>query len=293
MGVTKQGPFELPEHRIEAWLHSANPSGRPNSDVLRIYLNGMDVTRRPRNLLLLDFPHGISHEQASRYERPFEYLKSTVQPFRAARERDWFRNCWWELYAPRPEMRLALRPLQRYLVTPRVSKHRLFMWLDTVVLPDCQLFAFAYSDDHFFGILHSRPHETWARRQGTQVRERESGFRYTPTTCFETFPFPEPTDTQREAIASAAKELDELRSHWLNPPEWTRTEVLEFPGSADGPWKRYVDPATVDAAGHRHRPLSAFGSQGRGMCQAVEETDADEPVQRAADVARLGPSPLG
>ena len=70
--------------------------------------------------------------------------------------------------------------------------------------------------------------------------ERESGFRYTPTTCFETFPFPHPSPEQEAAIAAAAKELDELRNAWLNPPEWTREEVLEFPGSVDGPWARYV-----------------------------------------------------
>ncbi len=249
MGVTKQGPFDVSERQVEGWLSSGNPSGRPNSDVLRIYLNGMDITKRPRNSFLIDFPHGISQEEASRYELPFEYLKSTVQPFRAARTRNWFRESWWELYAPRPAMRLALRNSERYLVTPRVAKHRLFVWLDTVVLPDCQLFAFARSDDYFFGLVHSRIHEVWARSQGTQVRERESGFRYTPTSCFETFPFPEATDAQPDAISEAAKELDRLRSNWLNPPEWTRTEVLEFPGSVDGPWKRYVDPATVDERG--------------------------------------------
>ncbi|HEV8067414.1 MAG TPA: hypothetical protein VGP76_06740 [Planctomycetaceae bacterium] len=75
---------------------------------------------------------------------------------------------------------------------------------------------------------------------GTQVRERESGFRYTPTTCFETFTFPRPTIEQKNAIAAAAKELDTLRNNWLNPPEWVREEVLEFPGSVDGPWARYV-----------------------------------------------------
>jgi hypothetical protein len=75
---------------------------------------------------------------------------------------------------------------------------------------------------------------------GTQVRERESGFRYTPTTCFETFPFPQPTQEQRAAIAEAANELDRLRNNWQNPPEWTREEVLEFPGSVDGPWTRFV-----------------------------------------------------
>ena len=76
-----------------------------------------------------------------------------------------------------------------------------------------------------------------------------AGFRYTPTTCFETFPFPDPTAAQRAAIAEAARELDQLRNNWLNPPEWTRTEVLEFPGSLDGPWQRYLDPATVDDRG--------------------------------------------
>ena len=117
------------------------------------------------------------------------------------------------------------------------------MWLTAPTLPDCQLILFARSDDYFFGVLQSRVHEVWARALGTQVRERESGFRYTPTTCFETFPFPQPTAEQQAAIGEAAKELNELRENWLNPPEWTKEEILVFPGSVDGPWARYVhDP---------------------------------------------------
>ena len=64
-------------------------------------------------------------------------------------------------------------------------------------------------------------HELWARSQGTQLREVESGFRYTPTTTFETFPFPRPTAQQRAEIAEAAERLDTLRQGWLNPPENT------------------------------------------------------------------------
>src|SRR5690606_37595681 len=129
--------------------------------------------------------------------------------------------------------------------TTTVSKHRVFTWMEAPTLPDHQLIVFAREDDYFFGVLHSSIHERWARSQGTQLRERESGFRYTPKTCFETFPFPEPTNEQREAIAEAARELDRLRENWLNPPEWVRTEVLKFPGSVDGPWRRYIDPDTV------------------------------------------------
>lgn len=137
-------------------------------------------------------------------------------------------------------MRAALADKPRFLATPRVSKFRLFQWVTDCFLGDDRIYVFARSDDYFLGVIHSRIHEVWARSQGTQVRERESGFRYTPKTCFLTFPFPEPTDTQRAAIAAAAKDLDTLRNNWLIPPEWTKTETLEFPGSAGGPWKRYV-----------------------------------------------------
>jgi hypothetical protein len=63
------------------------------------------------------------------------------------------------------------------------------------------------------------------------LREAESGFRYTPTTTFETFPFPwppgqEPKDDPRvEAIAHAARELVQKRDRWLNPEGATEEEL--------------------------------------------------------------------
>ena len=67
-------------------------------------------------------------------------------------------------------------------------------------------------------MLHSRPHEVWARGLGTQLREVESGFRYTPTTTFETFPFPEaPSAQSMDEVAAAARRLDDLRVGWLDP----------------------------------------------------------------------------
>ena len=89
-------------------------------------------------------------------------------------------------------------------------------------MPDAQLVVFARDDDYFFGILHSKTHELWARRLGTQLRDAVSGFRYTSTTTFETFPFPwapsqEPKEDPRvQAISQASKELVEQRDRWLN-----------------------------------------------------------------------------
>ncbi|MFZ4694576.1 MAG: type IIL restriction-modification enzyme MmeI [Verrucomicrobiia bacterium] len=113
------------------------------------------------------------------------------------------------------------------------------MWLPPEVLCDSAVVAFARSDDFFFGVLHSRIHEVWALKMGTRLETRP---RYTPTTCFETFPFPKPTPAQEAAIAVAAKELNALRERWLNPPEWTREEILEFPATVGGPWSRFISP---------------------------------------------------
>jgi len=37
-----------------------------------------------------------------------------------------------------------------------------------------------------------------------------------------------------------------LRERWLNPPEWTVEKVLEFPGTVNGPWSRYIVPSTIN-----------------------------------------------
>jgi type II restriction/modification system DNA methylase subunit YeeA len=162
------------------------------------------------------------------------------KPERVNNKRALYAKFWWRHVEPRPGMLGALSLLPRFLTTVAVSKHRLFVWMEAPTLPDHQVFAFVRDDDYFFGVLHSRFHEVWALKLGTRLETRP---RYTPTTSFETFPFPEPTDEQTIDISTAAKELNELRENWLNPPEWTTTRVLEFPGAIDGPWSRFVvDP---------------------------------------------------
>lgn len=122
-----------------------------------------------------------------------------------------------------------MKDCERYLATPRVSKHRLFAWLPRPVVPDSQIIAIARDDDATFGILHSRFHEVWSLRMGTFLGKGNDP-RYTPSTTFETFPFPEGLtpdilaadyagDPRAQAVAAAARELDEKREAWLNPPD--------------------------------------------------------------------------
>ncbi|HEX3146245.1 MAG TPA: DNA methyltransferase [Pyrinomonadaceae bacterium] len=245
----KGGPFELDLQQVMTMAKSPNPNAFPNSNVLRPWTNGTNLIQTRDEVWIVDFGTLTDQSAAALYERPYEYLKQHVQPQRATNRDERLRRLWWLHRRSGEDMRNAVANIPRMICTPRVSKHRIFVWIPSVWLPDTATYVFARQDDYFFGILHSRSHEVWARSQGTQVRERESGFRYTPTTCFETFPFPQPTAEQTQQISEAARALDELRRNWLNPPEWTKEEILEFPGSIDGPWARYVEDANEHGIG--------------------------------------------
>lgn len=69
--------------------------------------------------------------------------------------------------------------------------------------------VFAFEDDYSMGVLTTSIHHEWARAQSSTLEDR---FRYTPTSAFETFPWPEPTDAQRERIAEASRALLTRRS---------------------------------------------------------------------------------
>ena len=239
MGTTKVGDFDIDQEEAIRLLRIPNPHGKPNSDVLRPFRNESDLVRVCSHRWIVDFGVGTSLEQASLFMGPFEYLTKHVKASREMNNDKWRRKNWWLLGRTLPDFRKATALKKRYIGTPTVAKHRIFVWLDSMILPDAKVIAIAYDDDYSFGILHSRSHELWTLANcGWHGIGNDAT--YNPTTCFQTFVFPDPSETQRLAIATAARDLEALRSRWLDPPEWTREEVLEFPGSIDGPWSRFV-----------------------------------------------------
>jgi type II restriction/modification system DNA methylase subunit YeeA len=251
IGGMKKGAFDVPESLARTWLMQPNPNRRPNSDVLRPWINGIDIVRRPANMWIVDFPQAFTQSQAALYEAPFEYIQRHVKPARDAVRNDLERSRWWIHARTAPDMRSAVRTLKKMIVTPRNGRHRLFVKVDTRVLPDGQVVVIAREDDMTLGILHSRFHELWSLRMCTWLGIGNDP-RYTPTTCFETFPFPpglSPSDTQHlrtvasedaalrpgnlppatdagaKAIASVSKRLQNARDFWLNPPDWVSWEI--------------------------------------------------------------------
>ena len=195
LGIQKTGPFDLPGAEARAWLGQPNINGRPNTDVVKPWYNGLDITRRPRDMWIIDFGTDLPETQACCYEIPFSYADRHVRPTRVGKREARTNEMWWIFQWSRPLMRRAIMGLSRFIVTPEVAKHRVFAYMVPPIVPDKNLTVIARADDTTFGILHSRFHELWSLRMGTSLEDRP---RYTPTTTFETFPFPAgltPADT--------------------------------------------------------------------------------------------------
>ena len=197
-GPVKVGSFEIPDLMARAMLAApAGPAGRHNFEVLRPWRNGQSIVGRWSGFWIVDFAL-MSMDDAAMFPEPFEHVVEHVKPERQKNRRAVRRQKWWLWGEPNPNMRRLLTPLERYIATCQTAKHRLWIWLDQHEIAAQTVIGVARSDDYCFGILHSAIHELWALRQGTQLESRP---RYTPTTCFETFPLPWPPGTEPVAAA--------------------------------------------------------------------------------------------
>jgi type II restriction/modification system DNA methylase subunit YeeA len=297
LGIQTSGPHDIPGDMARTMMAlPVNPNGQANHEVLKPYWNGDDVAGRPRDRWLIDLPLNLTEGDAARYEAPFEYLRTarydaasatdlrTLPEARATARDTHARERWWEPYWPRPEMRARVQALSRYIVTTETSQYRLFVWLSYPVLPDKNLIVIARDDDTTFGILHSRFHELWSLRLGTSLEDRP---RYTSTTTFATFPFPDgltpdipsakyAANPVAKKIAAAAKQLDQLRNAWLNPNDLIRRE----PETRAGFPERTLPVSSSAEATLRTRTLTELYNQRPAWLVSVHR-ELDEAVAEA------------
>ncbi|TRL37586.1 class I SAM-dependent DNA methyltransferase [Methylosinus sporium] len=286
LGIQKSGPFDVPGATARAWMNEPlNPNGRSNAEVLKPYWNGDDVTGRPRDMWFIDFPIGLAEGEASLLVSPFHHVANTpdeegklINELREALgERAGPR--WWEPHWPRPEMRSRIMAIPRYIVTPETAQYRLFVWLSYPTLPDKNLVVIPRADDLMFGILHSRFHEVWALRKGSDLQDRP---RYTHTTTFATYPFPDrmtpnidPATARQEAAAQrielAARRLNDLRNGWLYPADLIKRVPEVVPGYPD----RILPAGVAAKAELKKRTLTnLYNARPAWLANAHAELDA-------------------
>ena len=280
-GPVKVGPFDIPGDLARKLLQMPlNPNGRYNADVVKPWVNGMDITRRSSDSWIINFGE-MTEIEACLYEGPFEYVRTHAKPMRDQNRRDRRREKWWQHGETVPGLRVSLSGLSRFILTPRVSKYRLFVWKTAQVIPDSRLIVIAQENDAVFGILHSRIHELWSLATCSWHGVGNDPT-YNAKSCFETFPFPEGvlTDPDPDAcfpkVAEAARRLNELRESWLNPLDLVRRVPEVVPGYPD----RLLPVDDQAAALLKKRTLTHLYNE-RPTWLANAHRDLDEAVAAA------------
>jgi hypothetical protein len=95
-----------------------------------------------------------------------------------------------------------IKDLPRFVAGMAQGKRIHFAWQEARVCPSNLTNVFAFDENFRIGVLLSAVHHEWARAQSSTLEDR---FRYTPTTAFETFPWPQPSDEHVEAIGESAR----------------------------------------------------------------------------------------
>ncbi|WP_310463414.1 DNA methyltransferase [Sphaerotilus sp.] len=169
-GPTKGGEFDVPGETARQWLREPCVEGS-NAAVLRPWLNGLAVVRRSPDMWIIDFGD-LNEDGASMHDGPFGWVLQRVKPERDTNAEPATKKNYWRFKRSGADGKQAVRQLPRFIATPEVSKHRVFVWLHSSYSPDKNLVIVARPDDTTFGVLSSRVHEAWSLQQGTSLEDR-------------------------------------------------------------------------------------------------------------------------
>ena len=172
---------------------------------------------------------------------------------------------WWQIYHQARDLQAAITGLRlnRVLAISEVGQHGAFAFLPTDVVYAHTTIIFPFTTHAAFCALQSRPHEVWARFFGSSLEER---LRYTPSDCFETFPFPERWETH-PALEAAGKAYYDFRAALMvrNGEGMTRTYNRFHDPDEDGP-----DIAELRAL---HAAMDRAILDAYGWCDIVPDCD--------------------
>lgn len=182
---------------------------------IRHYRNGRDLMGRARGVMVIDLFGLDEREVRQQFPEVYQHLLQCVKPERDNNNRASYRENWWIFGEPRGELRPALGSLSRYIATVETSKHRVFQFLSTDILPDNKLVCLALQDGAELGVVEARVHRVWYLANAGMIGVFDQPAVYVKTSSFDPFPFPNATPEQRKIIGDLAEELDATRKEVL------------------------------------------------------------------------------
>lgn len=146
----------------------------------------------------------MSLEEAMEYPAALEVVREQAKTARESSTSYGRNPHWWQFLWPRPDFRRAVAALDRFLAGTATGKRILFVWCEPHWRPSNATNVFALDSDFAMGVLTSRIHTDWAAARSSTLEDR---IRYTPSSAFETFPWPQCDDDAKEAIAERVREV--------------------------------------------------------------------------------------
>lgn len=181
-----------------------------NAERIFPYIGGEEVNGSPTHThrrYVINFGE-MSEKEASEWPDLLCVLEERAKPERFASNNDDSKRTWWQFWRPRSELYSAIRGLSRVLVCARHQPYWTVAVMPTNVVFSDALVVIALPTDSAFCILQSQVHEAWARFFASSMKD---DLRYTPSDCFETFPFPKEFETN-PALEAAGKAYYEFRA---------------------------------------------------------------------------------
>jgi hypothetical protein len=166
-----------------------------NQEVIFPYIGGEEINTSPtqaHHRFVINFADRAEEECRRRWPDLMAIVEAKVKPERMENKRDVRRKYWWHFGERTPALYAATGGLEQVLAISCVGQHGAFVFLPGNIVYSHALMIFPLSTYSAFCALQSRPHEIWARFFGSSMKD---DLRYTPSDCFETFPFPENRET--------------------------------------------------------------------------------------------------
>ena len=191
-------------------MHRLVEKNPRNQELIFPYIGGEEVNSSPTHTHhrhVINFGE-MSEEEARKWPDLMAIVVEKVKPERLGQKDAGAKEKWWQFIRTRTELRAVIEPLDRVLANLFCNKHLSFVFLDCKSVFANTLNIFPFNTINAFCALQSRTHETWARFFASSMKD---DLRYTPSDCFETFPFPANWETD-PSLETAGKTYYEFRA---------------------------------------------------------------------------------
>jgi type I restriction-modification system DNA methylase subunit len=182
-------------------------NGAEWTGVIRPYLVGEDILGRADHgpsRWVIDFGFRSLEECEQNFPEALAVVRDRVKPERDGNRDKHYRTYWWQFARPIKEMRERLIGRSRYVAAPAQGKRIVCTWQEPRTCPSNLTIVFSFDDDYSMGLLLSSAHTAWIHARCSTLRH---DLRYTPSTVFMSFPWPDRTAEAEQAVGDAAAAL--------------------------------------------------------------------------------------